>query len=77
MRSGDKAFEQRMRLMRLALKFGMELARDEKWMLFELDDFDQLAVRRKTAEHETSLLEFLAIGVVELITMAVTFVDHE
>jgi len=46
MRSSDKAFEQRVRLVRLAQKFRMELARDEEWMLFELDDFDQLAIGR-------------------------------
>lgn len=45
MRSGDETFEQRMRLMRFAQKFRVELARDEKWMVFEFDHFHELAVR--------------------------------
>jgi hypothetical protein len=44
-RGGDEAFEQRMRLVRLAQKFWMELARHKKWMIFQLDDFDEFAVR--------------------------------
>ncbi len=45
MRRRDKAFEQRMRLVRLAQKFRMELARDEERMVFQLDHLDQFAVR--------------------------------
>ncbi len=42
---GDEAFEQRMRLMRLAQKFRVELARDKERMVFEFDHFHELAVR--------------------------------
>ena len=45
-RRGDEAPEQRMRLVRLAEEFGMELAGDEKRMLRQFDDFDQFSVRR-------------------------------
>jgi hypothetical protein len=44
-RGGDEALEQRMRLVRLAQKFRMKLAGHEKWMVFQLDDLDELAVR--------------------------------
>ena len=41
---GDEAFEQRMRLVRLALKFRMELARHKKRMVLQFDDLDELAI---------------------------------
>ena len=44
-RGGDEAFEKRMRLVRLAQKFGVELAGDEKWMILEFDHLHELAVR--------------------------------
>ena len=43
-RGGDEASEQRMRLVRLALKFRMELARHKKRMVLQFDDLDELAV---------------------------------
>ena len=45
MRGGDEAFEQRMRLVRLAQEFRMELAGQEERMARQFDDFHQLAVR--------------------------------
>ena len=44
-RGGDETLEQRMRLVRLAQKFWMELARHKKWMIFQFDDFHEFAVR--------------------------------
>jgi hypothetical protein len=44
-RGGNEPLEQRMRLVRLAQKFRVELARDEKRMILEFDDFDELGVR--------------------------------
>ena len=76
-RGGDEALEQRMRLVRLAQKFRMELAGDEKRMVLQLDDFDQFAVRRKAAENKAGLLEFFAVGVVEFVAVAVAFVDDK
>lgn len=43
-RGGDESLEQRVRLVRLALKFGVKLAGDKKWMVFEFDDLDEFAV---------------------------------
>ena len=76
-RGGDEALEQRMRLVRLALKFRMELARHEKRMILQFDDLDELAVGRQPAEHETGLLEFLAVGIVEFVAVPVPLVHHE
>ena len=44
-RGGDETLEQRMRLVRLAQKFRMELARDKEGMILQLDDLDQFVVR--------------------------------
>ena len=76
-RGGDEAFEQRMRLVRLALKFRMELARHEKRMVFQFDDLDEFAVGRIAAENEPGFLKFFAVGVVEFVAMAMAFVDDE
>jgi hypothetical protein len=43
-RRRDEAFEQRMRLVRLAQEFRVKLAREKKRMAFQLDDFDEFAV---------------------------------
>ena len=43
-RGSDETLEQRMRLVRLAQEFRVELARDEKWMVFQFDDLDEFAV---------------------------------
>ena len=39
MRRSDEAFEQRMRLVRLAHELWMELARNVERMIFQFDDF--------------------------------------
>jgi hypothetical protein len=41
---GDEAFEQRMRLVGLALEFGVELAAEEEGMGRHFDEFDQFVV---------------------------------
>jgi hypothetical protein len=76
-RGGDEAFEKRMRLVRLAQKLRVKLAGDEKGMILEFNDFNQLAVGRQAAENKTGLFKFLAVGVVEFVAVAVAFVDHE
>ena len=76
-RRRDEALEQRMRLVRLAHEFRMELARNVKGMIFQFDDFHELAVGRRAAENEAGLLKFLAVVVVELVAMAMAFVDDE
>ena len=77
MGSGDEAFEEWVRLMRFAVEFGMELAGDEEGMFREFDNLDELAVGRVAAESKTGFFKFLAVSVVEFVTMAMAFVDDE
>ena len=77
MRGGDEAFEERVGLMRFAVEFGMKLAGDKEGMLGQFDDLNQLAVRSKAAESKAGFLELVAIRVVELVAMAVAFVDDK
>src|ERR1039458_9158558 len=76
-RGGYETLEQRMRLVRLAQKLRVKLARNEKRMVLEFDDFHELAVGRQAAENKPGLFKFLAVGVVEFVAVAVAFVDHE
>src|SRR4051794_2290747 len=74
---GDKPFEERVRLVGLALEFRVELAGNKKRMVFQLDYFDQLSIRGKAAEDEPGLFEALTIGVVELVAMSMALVNQE
>src|SRR6185436_17795740 len=74
---GDETFEQRVRLVWFALEFRVELAGDEKRMIFQLDYFHQLSIRGKPAEDEPGLFEALTIGVVELVAMPMAFVNKK
>jgi len=62
---GDEAFEERVRLVRLAAELGMELAPDEEWMIGQFDDLHQPPVRRLPTEAKFRLQETLAIGIVD------------
>ena len=53
----NKSFEQGVGLIGLAQKFRMELRRDKKWMIGQLDDFGEFSIRRIAADDETCLLE--------------------
>ena len=74
---GDEALEKRMRLVRLAVEFRVELARDEKRMVRQFDDFDEFAVGRVAAENEVGLGKTVSLGVVEFVAMTVAFVDNK
>src|SRR5436190_510446 len=77
MRRRNESAEERMRLMRFAMEFGVELAGDIEGMLGQLDDLYQLSVGSMPAENPTGLLEPLAIGIVEFVAMTVSLIDHE
>ncbi len=64
-----------MRLGRLRLELGVELHGQEPGMVGLLDDLDDRAVGARAGGDEAVLLEVLPIGVVELVAMAVPFVD--
>src|SRR6266481_1189079 len=74
---GNEAFEERMRLMGLAVEFGMELARDKERVFWQFDDFDQFAIGSVAAEGETGFFELFPISIVEFVTVAVAFVHNE
>src|ERR1035441_4591403 len=76
-RRRDETFEQRMRLVRLAQKFRMKLARQKKWMVFQFNHLDQFAVGRIATQNESGFLEFFAVGVVEFVAVTMPFVDDK
>ena len=73
----DKALEERMRPVWFALEFGVELAGDEKGMVLQFNNLDQLAVRRRAAEYEARLLELFPERIVELVPMPVPLINKE
>src|SRR6476659_636360 len=77
MRRGDEPPEQRMRLVRFAVEFRMELAGNEKRMFCQLYNLHQLPIRRKSTEDQARFLEFLAICVVKFVTMSMALVDNK
>jgi len=77
MGSGDEAFEEGMWLVRFAVEFGVKLAGDKEGMVGQFDDFYQSTIRSKAAEDELRLLETVAVSIIELVTVAMTFFDNE
>ncbi len=71
----NEAAKKRMARHRPRRKLRMKLTAQEPRMNFKLDDFDQTAVRRKTAQNHSLGDEFGAIAVVELVTVAVALVN--
>ena len=57
------------------VEFWMELNGDEPGVVRELDDLDELAVRRFSGPEESMLREGLLIGPVELVAMPMPFVN--
>src|SRR5882724_4945518 len=76
-RRRNESLEQRMWLVRFTVEFRMKLARDEKWMLRQLNHLDELPVRRQAAKGEAAFLETFPVGVVEFVTMPMPFIHHE
>ena len=77
-RGGDEARERRVRLMWLAQKFRMKLARDGVKKIARLDKLNQFAIRRKPLKTKLGFIKFApAVGVVELFAVTVTFIDDK
>src|SRR3989442_11955041 len=76
-RGGDEALEQGVGLVRFAAKFGMKLRSDEEGMVRQFNHLDQVSVRRRAAEDEVTLLEFVTISIVELVTVPMPLVHHK
>src|SRR6266568_7729770 len=70
-RGADEAREQRMRTHRPRLQLRMELAADEPGMIGQLDHLDQRAIGRQARAAHAVLREYVAIGVRDLVAMAV------
>src|SRR3954466_1724343 len=69
------AGEERMRLEGLGLELGMVLAADEVGMPGELDHLHQPELLVDAGRHHAALLQPGAIGVVDLVAMAVPLAD--
>jgi hypothetical protein len=76
-RRGNEALEKWVWLVRLALKFGVELGSDVKRMSRDFDYLHQLAVGSGAAKDEPGIFELFAKLVVELVTVAVALVHHK
>ena len=70
-RRADKIPEQRMWLHRLGFEFGMELTAEEPGMIFNLDNFNQVVVRRRSRYHQAVVFQLLTIGIVKFEPVAV------
>ena len=66
-----------MRLVRLAVKLGMKLARDEERMISEFYDFNQLSVRGESTEHIIGTRKLFPVGIVKFIPMSMALVHNE
>src|SRR6185312_8722985 len=75
LRRADKREEQRVRAGRTALELWMELRRQEPRMIFQLDDLHQLVIGGAPTHQHALRLDTAAIGVIELIAVAVALED--
>src|SRR5438046_3344463 len=67
----NETFEERVRLVRFALKFRVILAADEIRMIPKLNQFRQRAIRRRSGNDEAFFVHTVAIFHVELVTVPV------
>src|SRR3989338_7991353 len=58
---------------RLGFKFRMKLAAQKVWVIGKLNHFHEISLRTNPGNYKTGALQFLKIGVVELISVAVAF----
>src|SRR6476661_3275015 len=74
-RRADKPAEQRMGTVRTGTIFRMELCSQEPGMVLEFDDFNQPAVGRETAQHQSLRRQRLTVRVVEFEPVPVSFAN--
>ena len=74
-RRGDEGREERVRLVRLGLEFGMALHPEEPRVVFQLDDLDQAALGIPATDRHAGLLEARHVVVVDLKAVAVALGD--
>src|SRR5688500_9714893 len=73
----NESAKERVRRIGLTQELGMILAGHEKRVILEFDHLDQFPVRRCSAENESCLFVLWAVAVVELVSVAMAFVDQE
>ena len=73
--SSDKAGKQRVRLVGTALELRVELHADEEALAPNLDGLHQPPVGGEAGEHEAGVGQRVAVGVVELVAVAVALAD--
>src|SRR5579862_3222523 len=71
----DERGEERVRLERARFQLGVKLHADEPRMLRDLDDLGQEAVGRHAGKPQAGRLQRVAIGVIDLVAVAVAFAD--
>src|SRR5436190_2608316 len=69
---GDEAGEEWMRPRRTRLQLGVELTANKPGVRHELDDLDELAVRREAAQSHSVLHEEVAVSIRDFITVTVS-----
>src|SRR2546425_99785 len=74
-RGAHKSLERRVTIEGTGFEFRVELHADKPGMIAQLDDLDQLAIRRQTAEDHAPGHKPLTVGVVELVAVAVALGD--
>src|SRR5581483_69737 len=60
---------------RLRLEFGMELASDEVWMIWEVDHFDRSSMWCGTGKRQSASRKWCFVLAVEFVTMPMTLAD--
>ena len=65
-----------MRRVGLRFELGVKLRRDEKWMVGDLDDFDEAFFLGYGSDDESGILKLLTVGGIEFVTMAMTLVNR-
>src|SRR3990172_10782149 len=67
----DETLKEGMAIHGAGLKLGMELAAQEPRVVFKLDDLDQIAVGRESAQDHPLTAEEVPVAVVEFVAVAV------
>ena len=75
-RSAYKTYKQRMRFAHRAFQLWVELHANKPRVVGQLNNFYQIGCRVDAGHHHTTILKSLQISIVELISMAMTFVNY-
>src|SRR5437016_8542565 len=74
-RRADEGCEQRMWFQRLRLEFRMELAAEEPWVVWRLDDFDVILIRRASRDAQARGDHCPFVVAIKLVAMPVPLAD--